>query len=113
MITGPSGISVISSSITSIKGLFLISFVTNSLNKSLSTASAPPAGTRVASAHLIIRESNILISCFNNPTAFSSPAALKLFEHTNSANNPVLCAGVNLKGLISYNLTLNPLLANW
>ena len=102
-ITGvsPLGISDNSSSITLIFGWFLIVIVVISENLSLSTANAPPAGTCVASAHFMIKESSILISSFNKPTAFVILLALNEFEHTNSAKFCVLCAGVIFFGRIS------------
>ena len=70
-------------------------------NLSLSTANAPPAGTCVASAHLIMIESNILISSFKSPTALVTLFALNELEHTNSPKFSVLCAGVIFFGRIS------------
>ena len=87
MITGPSGIYFISSCTTSTNGwLFKVSVII--LEKLWrSTARALPAGTRVASAHFMINESNLRISSFKIPTAFSNESLRKELEQTNSPNN--------------------------
>ena len=53
---------------------------------SLSTASAPPAGTLHLSAHFIRKESSLLISSFKRPAALSVREALREFEQTSSPN---------------------------
>ena len=53
-------------------------------NLSLSTASAPPAGTEHSSAQFIIKESKILSSSFKSPAALSILLAFKEFEQTSS-----------------------------
>ena len=68
----------------------------------------PPAGTRALSADVIINESKCLISSLRTPTAFVSALPLNEFEHTNSANLSVWCAGVCLTGRISIKFTLIP-----
>ena len=69
---------------------------------------APPAGTLALSADVIINESKCLISSLRTPTAFVSALPLNEFEHTNSANLSVWCAGVCLTGRISIKFTLIP-----
>ena len=70
-----------------------------------STASAPPAGTRVASAASMTSEPSVRISSLSSPTAFSSRSERSEFEQTSSANPSHLCAGVRLHGFISYSVT--------
>jgi len=96
-----SGISVTSSCVMVINGWFLIFSVTYSLKGTLSTAKAPPAGTRVASAASMISDPSRRISSFKRPTAFSTLAARKELLHTNSAKKSVWWAGDFLCGRIS------------
>ena len=95
------GRSVISSLITSIFGLFFIPSVTSCANCSLSTASAPPAGTLHLSAQVMRNEPSLRISSFNSPAALSTRIALSEFEQTSSPNKSDLCAGDFLTGFIS------------
>ncbi len=67
----------------------------------LSTASAPPAATRVASAACMIRLPKRRISSFKRPAALQMRSDLKELLHTSSANSPLTCAGVFLPGFIS------------
>ena len=105
------GISVTSFSITSISGLFLISFVTIAEKSSLFTAKAPPAGTAHLSAHLIKRESSLRISSLSKPAALSILSAFREFEQMSSQNKSLLCAAVFFVGFISKSLTFMPCLA--
>ena len=102
---------MISSRITSIKGWFVTSSVTICEKPSRSTANAPPAGTRVASAARIMIESKRRISSFNKPTAFVSESPRRELEQTSSAKSLVLCCGVDFTPRISYSLTGIPRLA--
>ena len=79
---------------------------------SRSTAKALPAGTRCSSAKRMIKLSTIRSSCFKTPTAFKSVSLRNEFEHTNSANADVLCAGVIFLGRISYRCTGMPRLTS-
>ena len=99
------GISFTSSQTTSMKSFSFMRFVTISENLSLSTAKAPPAGTRHALAHFKSKESKSLISSFRSPAALSILSALKEFEHTSSAKPLLLCAGENFFGFISISRT--------
>ena len=109
-ITRPSRFSgsVTSSSTTVTSGCSRIKVVIAFANMSLSTARAPPAGTRLASAAFIIMESSLRISSFRRPTAFSTLAARKELLQTSSAKNSVLCAGLDLPGRISCRMTGMP-----
>lgn len=101
VVNGPEAINVIAlSSIVvtswSIKvtfELFVNHFVIYSENWWRSTANAPPSGTRLAYAALIINESNANIYCFNNPTPFVKLSLRNEFEQTNSANEFCFCTG--------------------
>ena len=59
--------------------------VTNPANRSRSTASAAPAGTRLASAARMISEPRRRISSFRRPTALSSLSPRKELLQTSSA----------------------------
>ena len=80
--------------------LFILSVI-YAENISLSTASAPPAGTLDISAASIITELKSLISSFKSPQAFSILSAFKEFEQTSSAKLQLECAGENFSGFIS------------
>ena len=108
---GSVGISVISREMSSIFGCFFSSSVIRFEKSVRSTASAPPAGTRVSSAILITRESIRRSSSFKRPTALSSLSERSEFEQTNSHRSSVLCAGECLPGFISKRLTCMPLSA--
>ena len=60
------------------------------LNKSLSTANAPPAGTLALYAHLSNSQSNFSSSSFKSPCPVSSFTLFSEFEHTSSAKFVVL-----------------------
>ncbi len=83
--------------------------VTAAENPSRSTASAPPAGTWLASAVRITSESSRRISSCSNPTALCSGSSERNeLEHTSSASPEVLCAAVPRSGRISCNTTGTP-----
>ena len=65
------------------------------------SANAPPASTRVASAHCKIRLSSRRSSSFKRPTAFSRPAPRRELEQHSSAKYSVVWAGVIFSGFIS------------
>ena len=108
MITSPSGISVTSPGTTVILGWFLILSVTIWANPWRSTARAPPASTRVASAQVRIRLSRRRISSFRRPTAFSSWSLRRELEQHSSAKLSVKWAGVFFSGFISRRVTWTP-----
>ena len=112
MTVGPSGMLVTSSVTTSILGFDRIASVTAFENSSLSTASAPPAGTLVASAQRIMIEPRQRSSCLSSPTALSSLSERRELEQTSSANPSLLCAGERREGFISKSLTPIPLSAS-
>ena len=112
IMTGVSGISVISLRTTSISGSLSILSVTRAENLSLSTASAPPAGTAVFFAHSMQSEPISSISALRSPAAQPSLVALKELEHTSSASPVLLWAGENFSGFISYSVTPMPLFAS-
>ena len=85
MTTSPSGMDVTSPGIMVILGWLKMVSVTMRAKPSRSTASAPPAGTAVASAQRRIRLSSRRSSSFSRPTAFSSPAPRRELEQHNSA----------------------------
>src|SRR5271165_1957563 len=82
--------------------------VTACENFSRSTASACPAGTAVCAAICISNEPARRISSFSSHGAVFSVSDFSEFEHTNSANCAVWCAGVERTGRISYNSTGTP-----
>ena len=76
---------------------------------SRSTASAPPAGRRCASAIAITRPPAARISQCSRPTAFElSSSDRNEFEQTISAKLPVRCAKVPVSGRISCRITSTP-----
>ena len=87
--------------------LFTIS-VTAALKASRSTASAPPAATRVASAAFSRWLPSSFISALSRPEAESSRSAFRLLEQTSSAKPSLLWAGLNLTGFCSYRSTCTP-----
>ena len=95
-----------------ISGFDLILSVIYREKISLSTASAPPAATRLMSAASIISEPNSRISSFKSPQAFSMRSAFNEFEQTNSAKFSLLCAGEYFSGFISQSSTSIPRPAN-
>ena len=99
--TSPSGISVTSPGITVMLGWLRTFSVTSLAKPWRSTASAPPASTRVASAHCKIRLSSRRSSSFRRPTAFSSAAPRRELEQHSSAKYSVVWAGVIFSGFIS------------
>ena len=112
MTTSPCGISVTSSATTVILGWLRMACVTIAEKPWRSTASAPPAGTAVASAHRRIRLSSRRSSSFSRPTAFSRPAPRRELEQHSSAKSSVTWAGVRLRGFISRSVTCMPRWAN-
>ena len=93
-ITGPpadagSGTSVTSSRTTVMSGWASTSAVTLSANRSRSTASAAPAGTRTSSATRITSEPSRRISSLRRPTALSSLSLRRELLQTSSARFPV------------------------
>ena len=85
MTTSPSGMDVTSPGIMVILGWLKMVSVTMRAKPSRSTASAPPAGTAVASAQRIMRLFSRRSSSFSRPTAFSSPAPRRELEQQSSA----------------------------
>ena len=96
MMTVPSaGIDVTSLSITVMRS------VTRREKPWRSTASAPPASTRVSSAQARISEPRRRSSSLSSPTAFSSWSERREFEQHSSAKSLLWCAGVLFAGFIS------------
>src|SRR4051794_13811401 len=91
-----------------ISGCDAIASVTRDENKSRSTASAAPAGTRVSSAARMISDPRRRISSFSRPTALSSLSPRNEFEQTSSAKPSVLWTGVGRTGRISCRTTGTP-----
>ena len=87
--TGPSGISVTSFSVTRTLGCSLRTFVICSEKSVRSTAKALPAGTLVSSAVFKIKESKIRSSSFKIPTALFKALERRELEQTSSAKFPV------------------------
>ena len=85
MIAGASGISAATADSVSISGWPCMAAVTRPENRSRSTASAPPAGTRLCSAHARIRLPSARSSAFRRPEALDSCSAFSELEQTNSA----------------------------
>jgi len=76
---------------------------------SLSTASAPPAGTLCSSAAARISEPQRRISACSTPTALASASSeRKELEQTSSASVSVWCASVPRSGRISCRITGAP-----
>ena len=63
--------------------------VTPAANRSRSTASAVPPGTRAASAQVSTIEPSRRISALSNPCALCVSVLLNVFEHTSSASRSV------------------------
>src|SRR5262245_16518961 len=103
-----SGIAVTSSRTMVISGCADNAVVIVSEKRSRSTASAAPAGTRLASAARITTDPSRRISSFSRPTALSSLSPRKEFEQTSSARRSVLCTAVGRAGRISYSVTGTP-----
>ena len=82
--------------------------MTTPANRSRSTASAAPAGTRLASAARMTSEPSRRISSFSRPTALSSLSPRKELLQTSSASRSVLCTAVGRTGRISYSVTGTP-----
>ena len=77
-------------------------------NRSRSTASAAPAGTRCASAARMISEPSLRISSLRRPTALSSLSPRSELEQTSSARPSVLWTSVARTGRISCRVTGTP-----
>ena len=102
MMTVPSaGIDVTSLSITVMFGWLRTRSVTRRAKPCRSTASAPPASTRVSSAQARISEPRRRSSSLSSPTAFSSWSERREFEQHSSAKSLLWCAGVLFAGFIS------------
>ena len=82
--------------------------VTASAKRSRSTASAAPAGTRLASAARMTSEPSRRISSLSRPTALSSLSPRNELLQTSSASRSVLCTAVGRTGRISYSVTGTP-----
>ena len=108
MTTSPSGMSQASARIISILGSFSSLSVIYLAKPSRSTASAPPAATRLISALSMTSEPSRRSSSFRRPTAFVRSSPRREFEQTSSAKYSLLCAGVNLSGFISTRRTPTP-----
>src|SRR5229473_3525782 len=102
------GISVISSRTIRTAGSASTACVTPSAKCIRSTARQAPAGTRGASATRMTSEPRRRISSLSSPTAVSSVALRKEFEHTSSARRSVVCASVPRRGRISWRSTPMP-----
>src|SRR5699024_5672067 len=89
-------------------GWDLIFSVTARANASRSTASAPPASTRFASAQARIRLSRRRSSSLSSPAALVSSSERSEFEQTSSAKSSEWCAGLCCTGFISCRRTLTP-----
>ena len=86
--------------------------VTAAENPSRSTASAPPAGTWLASAARMISEPSRRISACSRPTALLAASSERNeLEQTSSARPSVWCASVIRAGRISCSTTGTPALA--
>ena len=85
MMTGPAGTSQHSPGSTVMRGFSRIRAVTRAEKPCRSTASAPPAGTRLASAARMMSESKRRISSLSRPQALESLSALSELEQTSSA----------------------------
>ena len=99
------GRSVTSPSTTVILGWLRIFSVMASEKAWRSTASAPPASTRWASAQAMMREPQRRSSSFSSPTAFSSWSERRELEHTSSPKDGLWWAGVIFWGFISRSVT--------
>jgi len=99
---------VISSRRSSIAGSLSMARVTSAANRSRSTVSAWPAGTRVSAAQRSNRESTRRSSSLSSHGAPFSCSLLSELLHTSSASAAVLCAGVATDGRISYSTALPP-----
>src|SRR5881628_1562703 len=102
------GISVISSRTIRTAASASTACVMPSAKSTRSTARQAPAGTRVASATRMTSEPRRRISSLSSPTAVSSVALRKEFEHTSSARRSVVCASVPRRGRISWRSTPMP-----
>ena len=87
--------------------------VTSPENASRSTASAPPAATRLRIAISIRCDPSAESSALSIPAALSGLVLLSEFEHTSSAALPVLCTAVPTSGRISTSSTRMPRSASW
>src|SRR5688572_22728133 len=102
------GIRGTSSLTTVINGWAWMASVIACENRSRSTASAAPAGTRCSSAARITRDPRRRISSFRRPTALSSLSPRKEFEQTSSASRSVLWTSVGRTGRISWMTAATP-----
>ena len=112
MTTSPSGILSASAVMSSTFSCSLSARVIYSEKPSRSTASAPPAATRFASADSMMSEPIFRISALRSPTALLSSSLRREFEQTSSAKPAALCAGVYFSGFISMSLTFIPRFAS-
>ena len=82
-----------------------MAWVASRENSSRSTARAPPAGTAHWAAHPSSRDPSRRISSFKSPAALFTRAAFRELEQISSARPPLLWAGENRWGFISYKVT--------
>ena len=108
----PSGTLQTSPRTTSMRGLCSTSLPTRPEKTSLSTASAPPAGTDACLAHASSSLPIISSSSLRRPAAESRLVLLRELEQTSSAMPSVWCAAVDERGLCSQRRTRTPLLAS-
>ena len=102
----------ISARLISIRGWSFSALVTAAEKPSRSTASAPPAGTWLASAARMISEPSRRISACSRPTALLAASSERNeLEQTSSARPSVRCASVIRSGRISCSTTGMPALA--
>ena len=108
MTTSPSGMASASACSTVIFGCAQMRSVISRANASRSTASAPPAATRLWSALASTTESSRRSSSLSRPTAFVSSSLRRELEQTSSAKFSDTCAGVIFWGFISIRRTGMP-----
>ena len=103
-----SGTAVISPRVSVISGCDDTASVTTDEKRTRSTARAPPAGTRAASAPRMTIEPSRRISSLSRPTAFSSESPRNELLQTSSARWSVLWTSVGRTGRISCSTTGTP-----
>ena len=105
MTTPSRGRSTASSRRRVMRGSPSMAWVASRENSSRSTARAPPAGTAHWAAHPSSRDPSRRISSFKSPAALFTRAAFRELEQISSARSPLLWAGENRWGFISYKVT--------